>query len=146
MYIIDIDKKLSILRLSDIDNHITYMNWIKESNINCRIELSAERVGSLLNNATEVLYYFGFTTESYIESLLTILPAKSADSPANKKLIEIILTHPQLAKSKCCEMAGKNPTHFTRLAQTIRDCSEKVANISGGRNPVRILESIRVDF
>ena len=146
MYIIDIDKQSSILRLNDNDTHMTYVNWIKENNRNCRIELSKERVGLLLTDAADVLKYFGFSIDTYIDNIFAILPARSSDSPANKKLIETILINPHLAKSKCCEIAGKNPTHFTRLAQTIRECSARVANISGGRDPVRILESIRVDF
>jgi len=146
MYIIDLDKNTSIIRLGNNDIYATYVNWIKENKNSCKLELSNDKPSNLTMNATEVASYFGFTLETYIDNLLAILPAKSAESESNRKLLETILTQPYLSKSKCCEIAGKSPTHFTRLAQTIRDCSKKVSNVSGGRDPVRILESIRVDF
>lgn len=146
MYIIDLDKKLSIIRLNDDDICETYINWIMENKSSCKLAVSVERVGEITSNVNEAFAYFGFTLDSYIDNLLGILPAKSADSDSNRKLLETILSQPNLSKSKCCSIAGKSPTHFTRLAQTIRECSRRVANVTGGRDPVRLLEFIRVDF
>lgn len=145
VYLNDKIQKRSIMRLQNKDDFVIYYNWIHENNPKIELEVSDLKIG-LIIDATTCLKYFGFTLDSFIDALFDLLPAKSATTESNRELIRILLNNPEMPKRKCCHLAGKNPTHYTRLVQIIEDNCYRASKITGGRNPTDIIKSIRADF
>lgn len=145
MYLNDKTNQQTIMRLSADEEFIVYRNWVQENHADIELESSEIRCGSNLD-ADVCLPYFGFTFEGFLDAIFNLLPAKSATAESNRDLFRAILQNPRMTKSKCCKIAGKNPTHYNRLVQTIEENCEKVSLVTGGRNPIAIIQSIRADF
>lgn len=145
VYLNDITNQQTIIRLADREDSLIYSNWVRENHPEIEVQDSELKIG-LKTDAEACLNYFGFTLETFLDSLFDLLPAKSSSAENNRLLIQMILKHPDLPKSKCCIIAGKNPTHYNRLAQTIADNCEKASKISGGRSALTIIKSVRADF
>lgn len=145
MYLNDNTNQQTVMRLPRIEDFVIFRNWVQENHPDIQLDSSENRAG-VVSDVQLCLNYFGYTLESFLDDLFNLLPPKSAASDNNRHLIRTVLQNPDMPKSKCCNIAGKNPTHYNRLIQTIEENCNKAAKITGGRNPISIIKSIRADF
>ncbi|MBB6117773.1 hypothetical protein F4826_004752 [Rahnella inusitata] len=145
MYLNDKKNQQTIMRYDRPEDFVIFRNWVQENHADLELVSSKQRTG-LICDVQLCLHYFGYTVEGFLDDLFDILPARSSNAESNRELIRIVLQNPEMPKSKCCELSGKNPTHYNRLIQTIEENCAKAAKITGGRNPILIIRSIRSDF
>lgn len=121
-----------------------YALWANECQGGCSIEAQEERFPIQIGGE-ELLNYFGFTIDSLVDRLFTLMPTRSR-AESNIVLIKTMLKDPSQSKSTCCLQAEKYPAHYSRLSKTLSQHCAWVSLLSGGRNPMKLLRGIRGDL
>ncbi|ONG18936.1 hypothetical protein BWR13_01675 [Escherichia coli] len=79
------------------------------------------------------------------ECQVTLMPTRSR-AESNIVLIKIMLKTPTQSKATCCLKADKYPAHYSRLSRTLSQHCAWISQLSGGRNPMKLLRGIRGDL
>lgn len=143
-YVNDTKNQATLLICRSFKEASIYATWANE-NLDCNyIRADTERCAHLITGE-KLLSYYGFTIDSLIERLFSLLPSRSrVDS--NVALIKILLKNTDISKSASCQQANKYPTHYSRLSNTLGQHSTWIASVTGGRNPMKLLRGIRGDL
>ncbi|AXC88506.1 hypothetical protein PZE02_003445 [Salmonella enterica subsp. enterica serovar Vitkin] len=121
-----------------------YASWANECQGSCNIE-AQECKYPIQSSGEQLLNYFGFTIDSLVDGLFTLMPTRSR-AESNIVLIKTMLKDPSQSKSTCCIQANKYPTHYSRLSRTLSEHCAWVSLLSGGRNPMKLLRGVRGDL
>lgn len=143
-FINDTSNRVTILLCSNQTEASIYAAWAREyaGDKSIEIELSPYTT----NAAGDVLLsYYGFSIETLVDTVFECLPKRS-QSCSNKSMIKMLLRFPDLTKNECCMLTGREPTHYSRVSRLMSSHCKRVAVLSGGRNPMRLLREIRGDL
>ncbi|HCJ5541468.1 TPA: hypothetical protein NUX02_004162 [Escherichia coli] len=121
-----------------------YASWANECQGECNIEAQEDKFPIQISGE-ELLIYFGFTIDTLVDRLFTLMPTRSR-AESNIVLIKIMLKTPTQSKATCCLKADKYPAHYSRLSRTLSQHCAWISQLSGGRNPMKLLRGIRGDL
>ncbi|ENU4835439.1 hypothetical protein ACFH4J_003423 [Escherichia coli] len=143
-FVNDTINKVTLLRCTDINEAIIYASWATECGNVKSIEIEhspykTNAQGDLL------LSYYGFSIDSLVDTVFSSMPQRSRNL-INKSLIKMLLRFPELTKNECCVLTGKEPTHYSRVSRMMSNNCKLVSELSGGRNPMKLMRGIRGDL
>lgn len=143
-YVNDTTAGTTLLVCRTRNEALIYASWANECQGGCNVE-AQENKFPIQISGEQLLHYFGFTIDSLVDRLFTLMPTRSrADS--NVILIKSMLKNPSQSKSTCCLHADKYPAHYSRLSRTLSQHCAWVSLLSGGRNPMKLLRGVRGDL
>lgn len=143
-YVNDAKSKITLLVCSSEREAKIFATWANELKDGMLIRTDTHQYPERASGE-ELLRYFGFTIDSIVDLIFSILPTRSrVDS--NATLIKAMLYEPGKTKSACCEQAKKNPTHYSRLSNILGQHCSLIASLTGGRNPMKLLRGLRGDL
>lgn len=140
----DNSNQLTILCCRSRSEAIIYMTWAQEHNDGKTLVIDST-CHQEVATGENLLSYFGFTLDEIITNLFVLLPPRSR-SIENRKLLLFMLLYPTLSKKQCCDMSEKNHEHYSRFSKALSNQCASIAVLSGGRNPLKLLRSIRGDL
>nr|EES0545415.1 hypothetical protein [Escherichia coli] len=143
-YVNDTRRMVTLLICGSDSDASVFANWANE-HMKTDVILVETRSLVLIKNGDELLGYFGFSIDSLVDKLFSMLPARSRIH-SNTALIKALLREPGLSKHQCCIRENKSPTHYSRLSNNLSLHAKWVSELSGGRNPMRLLRAIRGDL
>ncbi len=144
VYVNDTVRLATLPVCSSEDEAAIYAVWANEYLKATYIRVESKRY-ECVNNGDDLLNYFGFTIDSLVDSLFCLLPSRSRIS-SNISLIKRLLHDTATTKHQCCIMEDKRPSHYGRLSSNISLHSKMVSDLTGGRNPIKLLRAIRSDI
>lgn len=143
-FVNDTIKKITLLPCLSLPEAKIYATWAQEYDHKTSIDI--ERSPCKTSAQGDILLaYYGFTIDTLVENVFACLPSRS-QSVSNKRMIKMLLRHPELSKNECCILIGKEPTHYSRVSKLIGHHCKRISVISGGRNPMRLMREIRSDL
>ncbi|WP_303745440.1 hypothetical protein [Enterobacter hormaechei] len=143
-YINDTSNEITVLICSDRSEANVFASWALEvSQIrSIEIELSPYTTTA---EGERLLGYYGFSIDSLVDNIFACMPQRSK-TWLNKSMVKMLLRFPELSKNECCLLTGKQPTHYSRVSRLMSQHCMKVSELSGGRNPMKLLRGIRSDL
>lgn len=143
-YVNDTHRMVTLLICGTDTDATIYAAWANERLDAKPIQVEA-KCHALIKSGDELLGYFGFSIDSLVDTLFLMLPVRSRIH-SNIALIKALLREPGISKNQCCIRESKSPTHYSRLSNTLSLHAKWVSDLSGGRNPMRLLRAIRGDL
>ncbi|MGE6471122.1 hypothetical protein [Serratia proteamaculans] len=143
-FVNDVTRQLTIIKGLTHAEGLIYAAWASENSISSVIK--AETVCyEQISDGELILSYYGFSIDTLIDAIFELVPARS-QSVNNVKLFKLLLKNPELPKLQCCVLSNKQATHYNRLGRAVGHYCQRVAALSGGRNPMKLLRAIRGDI
>ena len=143
-YVNDKINKITVLICSDISEASVYAAWALEATQIRSIEIERSPYTTTATGET-LLGYYGFSIDSLVDNIFACMPQRSK-AWLNKSMVKMLLRFPELSKNECCLLTGKQPTHYSRVSRLMSQHCKKVSELSGGRNPMKLLRGIRSDL
>ncbi|HDS3503832.1 TPA: hypothetical protein QIR73_004796 [Enterobacter cloacae] len=143
-YVNDTRRMVTLLICGSDTDASVFATWANEHLNTNEIHVETQSF-DLVKSGDELLGYFGFSIDSLVDKLFLMLPARSRIH-SNTALIKAMLREPGLTKHQCCIRESKSPTHYSRLSNNLSLHAKWVSELSGGRNPMRLLRAIRGDL
>ncbi|AYN25613.1 hypothetical protein D8682_00625 (plasmid) [Buttiauxella sp. 3AFRM03] len=143
-YVNDTHRMVTLLICGTYADATIYAAWANEQLDANQIQVEA-KCHALIKSGDELLGYFGFSIDTLVDTLFLMLPARSRIH-SNMALIKTLIREPELSKRQCCIRERKSPTHYSRLSNILSLHAKWVSDLSGGRNPMRLLRAIRGDL
>ncbi|VAK79297.1 Uncharacterised protein [Enterobacter cloacae] len=143
-YVNDAGRMVTLLACASAIDARIFASWANEHMRSDQVCVEMQR-HALIEEGDDLLSYFGFTIDSLVDRLFVLLPARS-QIKANIALIKCLLKEPTLSKQQCCIKQNKSPSHYSRLSNSLSLHAKMVGELTGGRNPIRLLRAIRSDL